>query len=205
VATGFGALLFIATPAWASAVAAFALALALTRMVSVSSLASVVGALLGYLLFSATGWLSFHWATLAFILGPGAIVSCATFPTSSASCAASSPAAHVSAVAVLGPGRGDDPTILARDGGRDVVRDAGCRAGTRVAAERENRRYLPGIRIPERVDHGGPQGRLSTARTTIVAAPSIGVRALREGVAPLLGPRHHILSATKGPPTTGTA
>ena len=74
VATGFGALLFVATPAWASAVAAFAVALALTRMVSVGSLASVVGALAGYLLFSATGWLSFHWATFAFILIGGAIV-----------------------------------------------------------------------------------------------------------------------------------
>ena len=74
VATGFGALLFVATPAWASAVAAFAIALALTRMVSVGSLASVVGALLGYLLFSATGWLSFNWATLAFILVAGCIV-----------------------------------------------------------------------------------------------------------------------------------
>ena len=74
VATGFGALLFVATPAWASAVAAFAIALALTRMVSVGSLASVVGALVGYLLFSATGWLSFNWATLAFILIAGAIV-----------------------------------------------------------------------------------------------------------------------------------
>ena len=74
VATGFGALLFVATPAWATAVAAFAVALALTRMVSVGSLASVVGALVGYLLFTATGWLAFHWATLAFIVVGGAIV-----------------------------------------------------------------------------------------------------------------------------------
>lgn len=74
VATGFGALLFVATPAWASAVAFFVIALALTRMVSVGSLASVIGALLGYLLFTATGWLSFSWATLAFILIGGCIV-----------------------------------------------------------------------------------------------------------------------------------
>ena len=74
VATGFGALLFVATPAWASAVAFFAVALALTRMVSVGSLASVVGALVGYLLFCATGWLTFNWATLAFILVAGAVV-----------------------------------------------------------------------------------------------------------------------------------
>lgn len=74
VATGFGALLFVATPAWASAVAFFMIALALTRMVSVGSLASVVGALVGYLLFTATGWLSFSWATLAFIVVGGCIV-----------------------------------------------------------------------------------------------------------------------------------
>ena len=74
VATGFGALLFVATPAWASAVAAFAISLALTRMVSLSSLMAVVGALVGYLLFSATGWLAFSWWTLAFIVVAGAIV-----------------------------------------------------------------------------------------------------------------------------------
>jgi glycerol-3-phosphate acyltransferase PlsY len=74
VATGFGALLFVATPAWASAVAFFAIALAVTRMVSVGSLASVVGALAGYLLFSAAGWLTFNWATLAFIVVAGAFI-----------------------------------------------------------------------------------------------------------------------------------
>jgi len=67
VATGFGALLFVATPAWA-------IALALTRMVSVSSLSSVVGALVGYLLFCATGWLHFNWWTFAFIVIAGTVV-----------------------------------------------------------------------------------------------------------------------------------
>ena len=74
VATGFGALLFIATPAWLGAVVAFMLALAFTRMVSVSSLASVAGALLGYIVFVIAGYLSFHWAVLGFILIAGAIV-----------------------------------------------------------------------------------------------------------------------------------
>jgi glycerol-3-phosphate acyltransferase PlsY len=74
VATGFGALLFIATPAWLGAVVAFMLALALTRMVSVSSLASIAGALLGYIIFVFAGYLSFHWAVLGFILIAGAIV-----------------------------------------------------------------------------------------------------------------------------------
>jgi glycerol-3-phosphate acyltransferase PlsY len=74
VATGFGALLFIATPAWLGAVVAFMLALALTRMVSVSSLASVAGALLGYIVFVFAGYLSFHWAVLGFIVIAGSIV-----------------------------------------------------------------------------------------------------------------------------------
>ncbi|HEX9496332.1 MAG TPA: glycerol-3-phosphate 1-O-acyltransferase PlsY [Candidatus Limnocylindria bacterium] len=74
VATGFGALLFIATPAWLGAVVAFMLALALTRIVSVSSLASVAGALAGYILFVLTGYLAFHWAVLAFIVVAGAII-----------------------------------------------------------------------------------------------------------------------------------
>jgi len=74
VATGFGALLFIATPAWLGAVVAFMLALAFTRMVSVSSLASIAGALLGYIVFVLAGYLSFHWAVLGFILVAGAIV-----------------------------------------------------------------------------------------------------------------------------------
>ncbi len=74
VATGFGALLFVATPAWLGAVVAFMLALAFTRMVSVSSLASVGGALVGYLIFVAAGYLSFHWAVLGFILVAGTIV-----------------------------------------------------------------------------------------------------------------------------------
>jgi glycerol-3-phosphate acyltransferase PlsY len=74
VATGFGALLFIATPAWLGAVVAFMLALAFTRMVSVSSLASVAGALVGYVIFVFAGYLSFHWAVLGFILIAGSIV-----------------------------------------------------------------------------------------------------------------------------------
>ena len=74
VATGFGALLFIATPAWLGAVVAFMLALAVTRIVSVGSLASVAGALLGYVLFVFAGYLSFHWAVLGFILIAGSIV-----------------------------------------------------------------------------------------------------------------------------------
>jgi glycerol-3-phosphate acyltransferase PlsY len=42
--------------------------------VSVSSLASVAGALLGYIVFVFAGYLAFHWAVLGFILIAGSIV-----------------------------------------------------------------------------------------------------------------------------------
>ncbi|MBM4435105.1 MAG: glycerol-3-phosphate 1-O-acyltransferase PlsY [Chloroflexi bacterium] len=74
VATGFGALLFVATPAWATAVLAFVIALAVTRIVSVSSLASVAGAVGGYVAFTASGITRFEWETLAFFVVGGAII-----------------------------------------------------------------------------------------------------------------------------------
>lgn len=74
VATAFGAFLFMATPAWLAAVLSFLLALAVTRIVSVGSLASVAGALLGYLALSLAGVLPFHPATLAFVVVAGAII-----------------------------------------------------------------------------------------------------------------------------------
>ncbi len=91
-------------------------------------------------------------------------------------------------------------TILSRDGGRHVVlwtRDAE-QAGE-LALRRENRRYLPGVRIPDAVEITADLAHaLATADDVIVAAPSHGVRALRDRVAPLLRAQHRILSATKG-------
>ncbi len=105
-------------------------------------------------------------------------------------------------VAVLGAGSWGTTlaTILARDGGREVVLwardDAQARA---LAAERENRRYLPGIRIPDRVSITADLERaIAGAEDLIVAAPSIGVPALLAAAVPLLRPAHHVLSATKG-------
>ena len=74
VATAFGAFLFIATPAWLGAVLAFAVALALTRIVSVGSLASVAGGVGAYLLLARLGVIGFHPATLGFVLVAGAII-----------------------------------------------------------------------------------------------------------------------------------
>jgi glycerol-3-phosphate dehydrogenase (NAD(P)+) len=91
-------------------------------------------------------------------------------------------------------------TILARDAGRDVLLwTRGVEQARALAAERENRRYLPGIRIPDRVTITADlEEAVSGVDDLIVATPSIGVVALRDRVAPLLAPRHHLLSATKG-------
>ena len=74
VATGFGTLLFVASPAWLVSVAAFALTIAVTRMVSAGSLASVAGAVVGYLLFVLAGVITFHWAVAGFIVIASLIV-----------------------------------------------------------------------------------------------------------------------------------
>jgi glycerol-3-phosphate acyltransferase PlsY len=74
VATAFGAFLFIATPAWLTAVLAFILAIAATRIVSIGSLASVAGALAGYLILARLGLVSFDVATLVFVVVAGAII-----------------------------------------------------------------------------------------------------------------------------------
>lgn len=74
VATAFGAFLFIATPAWLGAVLAFVLALAITRVVSVGSLASVIGGVGAYILLAATGVITLHVATLAFTVVVGGII-----------------------------------------------------------------------------------------------------------------------------------
>lgn len=90
-------------------------------------------------------------------------------------------------------------TIISRDGGQPVVlwtRDAD--QVREIAARRENRRYLPGIRIPDSVEVTGDLARACAAEDLIVAVPSRGVEAFRERVAPHLRPEHRLLSTTKG-------
>jgi glycerol-3-phosphate acyltransferase PlsY len=74
ISPGFGALLFIASPTAVVALLFFGIAIVLTRIVSVASLSSVAGALIGYLLVSWAGLAPFHWAPLAFIVVGGIIV-----------------------------------------------------------------------------------------------------------------------------------
>jgi glycerol-3-phosphate dehydrogenase (NAD(P)+) len=104
-------------------------------------------------------------------------------------------------VAVLGAGAWGTTlaTVLARDGGKDVVLWSRTAAQAReIAARRENRRYLAGIRIPDTVEITSDLERALAAEDLIVATPSQGVAELSDRVARLLGPRHRVLSATKG-------
>jgi glycerol-3-phosphate dehydrogenase (NAD(P)+) len=68
-----------------------------------------------------------------------------------------------------------------------------------IAAGRENARYLPGVRIPDRVRvTASLEDAASAARHIVVAIPSNGVRALATSLAPLVKPPQSIASATKG-------
>lgn len=90
-------------------------------------------------------------------------------------------------------------TILARDGGRDVTlwtRDPAQAA--EIAARRENRRYLTGIRIPDSIEVTADLGRALEADDLIVAVPTAGVRAFVDRVSGSLRPGHRVLSASKG-------
>lgn len=67
-----------------------------------------------------------------------------------------------------------------------------------LTARRENARYLPGVRIPDTVRITQSLEEAAAAERIIVAIPSDGVRALSLLLAPLVGDRHAIASATKG-------
>lgn len=90
-------------------------------------------------------------------------------------------------------------TILARDGGREVTlwtRDP--EQAAEIAARRENRRYLTGIRIPDSIEITADLERALEANDLIVAVPTAGVRAFVGRVAGSLRPEHRVLSASKG-------
>jgi glycerol-3-phosphate dehydrogenase (NAD(P)+) len=69
----------------------------------------------------------------------------------------------------------------------------------KLAADRENRVYLPDARFPP---HLRPTGSLADACTgtdmVVVVCPSAGVRAMAEAMRPLLRPRAVVVSASKG-------
>ena len=104
-------------------------------------------------------------------------------------------------VSVLGAGAWGTTlaTVLARDAGRAVILWARDPDQAReIAVRRENRRYLAGIRVPDTVEVTGDLEHAMASPDLIVAAPSHGVRVLRDRAAPFLRPDHRVLSATKG-------
>ncbi|MSQ37387.1 MAG: glycerol-3-phosphate 1-O-acyltransferase [Chloroflexi bacterium] len=68
VATGFGTILLIAWPSWSIAVPVFVLAIAVTRIVSIGSLAALVTVGVSYLAFSVAGATRFDLTIFAYLV-----------------------------------------------------------------------------------------------------------------------------------------
>ena len=68
VATGFGTILFIAWPSWIVAVPVFVLVIAISRVVSLGSLAALVSVSLSYLAFGAAGATRFDLAIFTYLV-----------------------------------------------------------------------------------------------------------------------------------------
>ena len=68
-----------------------------------------------------------------------------------------------------------------------------------IAVARENARYLPGMRLPDLVELTGDRDEaLAGADLIVVAVPSHFLRGALAPMAPAMGPRAILLSATKG-------
>lgn len=104
-------------------------------------------------------------------------------------------------VAVLGAGSwGTAIAVHLGSTGHEVVlwgRDAALVG--EIAAERQNRPYLPDVTLPDRVHPEADLDRAVTgARHVIVAVPSHGLRAVARRAAPHVGADAVLVSATKG-------
>lgn len=74
VATGFGAIMIMATEAWVVSVIGFFLGLLLTRIVSVASLSAVAGAIAGYATLVALGALPMRVGMVGFLVTAALII-----------------------------------------------------------------------------------------------------------------------------------
>lgn len=68
----------------------------------------------------------------------------------------------------------------------------------RIAASRENARYLAGVAVPASVTVTADPARAAEAPALLVAAPAEGIAALRDRFGPLLSSDQLLCSATKG-------
>ena len=103
-------------------------------------------------------------------------------------------------VAVVGGGAwGTALAHVAALAGRDVLlwmRDSD--AAARMEATRENARYLPGVRLHERVRPTAATGDLSEAEAALLVTPAQTARAMTRTLAPVLGPGVPLVVCAKG-------
>jgi glycerol-3-phosphate dehydrogenase (NAD(P)+) len=93
------------------------------------------------------------------------------------------------AIALVLLERGHEVTILGRD--RDQVAD--------VLHRRENKKYLPGVQIPDDVRiTADPEAALAGATSLVNAVPTQWIRSRFESLRALIRPRQRILSLSKG-------
>jgi glycerol-3-phosphate dehydrogenase (NAD(P)+) len=112
-----------------------------------------------------------------------------------------------SAVTVLGAGSWGTAlaVLLAHNGYRVCLWGHNAEALARLARERENRQYLPGIVLPETVETIADLGELSREHDHfLVAVPSHAFRAVLRGLKPHVGKKAMVAWGTKGfEPGTG--
>jgi len=101
-------------------------------------------------------------------------------------------------IAVLGAGSwGTALAILFADGGHEVT--LWGREADELRANRENRRYLPGRRLPDAIDVTGDLKAAAAGRDLLVIAlPSASVRAVARAAAPAVARGSTVVCASKG-------
>jgi glycerol-3-phosphate dehydrogenase (NAD(P)+) len=102
-------------------------------------------------------------------------------------------------IAVLGAGSwGTALAILLAEGGHELT--LWGRGGTdELRANRENRRYLPGRRLPDAIDVTGDVKAAAAGRDLVVVAlPSASVRAVARAAAPVVARGSAVVCASKG-------
>lgn len=89
--------------------------------------------------------------------------------------------------------------VLARNGHDVLLWDHRPERAAQMAVQRENRRYLPGVPLPENLQVSGDlQLALQPERQLLVAVPSHAFRGMLERMRPLLAPGRPLAWATKG-------
>lgn len=105
------------------------------------------------------------------------------------------------AVTVLGAGAWGTTIawLLARQGHSVCLWARRPEFAFQLRKERENRLYLPGVKLPENIRiTADVRDALTGQRNIIIAVPSHGMRAVAQQARPFLAPKALVISATKG-------